>query len=456
MEIKKRQASCFFSAALLLCLISAAVASAARSKEEADSDTGTTTVVEALGMTQEGGGEVSAAPAVHNENEEVAGGAEEVNDSQGAERKFAGDDCSVKTTIGAVKHLGDGLWGGRLSLQNTGQKEVNEVLVLLSADKTLYCGIGQKRLSLFPLGEADFYFTGADGDILLPAGGVKTFPIFWKGANAPTIKQSICSGEGLLEKIFERIEGEQRFGKYTPYAKSSIRSLYSSEGGWRDILSTSQGEPVEGGGRAYFFASVADNCLSTIAQGIIMMGSGDGGVSDYQRDSMIESYFKDAQNEFESGNFDNAVELLAKVLTLQPDNAMGLNNTAYIMLKRGDKPSAARAFAEQALALKPNEPGFQNTMSIVLWGEGEKEKAISLATKAHLGSGGAVTEARDNLIKWTGRAPDVASKEPVSDREVGSEEGDKKREAGGPETPKPESEDGEVGGDGVTTSDTLL
>jgi len=326
----------------------------------------------------------------------------------GIERRvLAGDGCSVKANIGSVKKIGGGVFGGRLTLHNTGSESVHDVLVILGCEKMSYVGTSHDRLSVFPTGEADFYFSGPKDGVLLGAGEIKTFPIFWKDGANQSVKQVICSGEGILEGIYRRIELDQRFGKYTPFAKSSIRDLHESKLGWADILDTSEAQDVDGVGRAYFFASISDNCLNVIAQGIAMMGIGDQGVTDYQQGFMIDSYFKDAQKEFENGKFEEALGFLQKVLALHPDNAMALNNTAYIMLKKGDKASAARPFIEQAVKTMPDEPSFQNTMSLVLWEEGEKEEAIAMATKAHIGSGGQIPDARSNLIKWTGSVPSL-------------------------------------------------
>jgi tetratricopeptide (TPR) repeat protein len=125
---------------------------------------------------------------------------------------------------------------------------------------------------------------------------------------------------------------------------------------------------------------------------------------------MAETSFGEARVAFEEGRLDDAVELLRRVLLLEPENAMVLNNMSYIMLKRGDDAGDVRPFIEQALKIDPSQPGFQNTMSILRWKEGNKEEAVRLAQQAYVGSGGEIVETRLNLLEWGGAVPTLSEK----------------------------------------------
>ena len=68
------------------------------------------------------------------------------------------------------------------------------------------------------------------------------------------------------------------------------------------------------------------------------------------------------------------------VVKLQPENAIGLNNLAWVT-NRLKKPGAA-AYAEQANALRPGQPAFMDTLAVILGDAGQAAKAIELEKKA--------------------------------------------------------------------------
>jgi predicted Zn-dependent protease len=68
------------------------------------------------------------------------------------------------------------------------------------------------------------------------------------------------------------------------------------------------------------------------------------------------------------------------VIQLQPDNAVALNNLAWVTNKL--KKPGAIAFAEKANALKPGQPSFMDTWATILADAGQPGKALEIQKKA--------------------------------------------------------------------------
>ncbi len=69
-----------------------------------------------------------------------------------------------------------------------------------------------------------------------------------------------------------------------------------------------------------------------------------------------------------------------EVLQLQPENALALNNVAWLMARAG-KPGAV-AVAEKAVALLPDRPVIMDTLAQALASEGQKDKAVDIMRQA--------------------------------------------------------------------------
>jgi putative PEP-CTERM system TPR-repeat lipoprotein len=69
-----------------------------------------------------------------------------------------------------------------------------------------------------------------------------------------------------------------------------------------------------------------------------------------------------------------------EVLQLQPENALALNNVAWLMAK-AKKPGAV-AVAEKAVALLPDRPVIMDTLAQALASEGQKDKAVDIMRQA--------------------------------------------------------------------------
>lgn len=68
-----------------------------------------------------------------------------------------------------------------------------------------------------------------------------------------------------------------------------------------------------------------------------------------------------------------------EVLQFQPDNAMALNNVAWLLMKQS-KPGSL-ALAEKANALAPNQPALLDTLAMSLAADKQIDKAIALQKK---------------------------------------------------------------------------
>lgn len=358
---------------------------------------------------------------------------------EGRQRPLTGEGCDLEATISDGKRGADGVHEARVTFRNKGDEPIGEVLLLIKAEPMSYWGNDRGGLAVFPEGKVDLYFAGAEGEPFLRAGQTKTIPVYHDGGGEFAVEEAVCDSEDIFRRMVMRIEVPDRFGKYAPYAESSLRSLYLSEAGWADILATSGARDSGEIGRRYFFSSVADSSLSAIAVGVGMMAAGGESAPEDQRGYVAETSFNEARAAFEDGRLDEAIELLRRVLILEPENAMALNNLAYIMLRRGDDAGDARPFIEQAMKIDPSQPGFQNTMSMVRWKEGKKDEAIELARRAYLGSGGEILETKLNLVEWGGEVPELGGAVGLEKVEPGADGG------GGGDSPAA----------GVSTSDTI-
>jgi putative PEP-CTERM system TPR-repeat lipoprotein len=67
------------------------------------------------------------------------------------------------------------------------------------------------------------------------------------------------------------------------------------------------------------------------------------------------------------------------IVRLQPDNAVALNNLAWVTNKL--KKPGASAYAEKAISLRPQEPAFIDTLATVMADRGDLDKALELEQK---------------------------------------------------------------------------
>lgn len=101
-------------------------------------------------------------------------------------------------------------------------------------------------------------------------------------------------------------------------------------------------------------------------------------IKDHPKDVAYQFYLGDiaiARNDYA-----NAEKYYAGVIKLQPENAIALNNLAWVT-GRLNKPGAL-AFAESALKLVPNQPAFMDTMASLQSDNNDYGKALEWQNKA--------------------------------------------------------------------------
>lgn len=101
-------------------------------------------------------------------------------------------------------------------------------------------------------------------------------------------------------------------------------------------------------------------------------------IKEHPQDAAFRSYLGDTA--LAKLDFAGAEGQYLAVVKLQPENAIALNNLAWVT-NRLKKPGAV-AYAEQANALRPEQPAFMDTLAVILGDAGQAEKAIKLEKKA--------------------------------------------------------------------------
>ena len=79
-------------------------------------------------------------------------------------------------------------------------------------------------------------------------------------------------------------------------------------------------------------------------------------------------------------DFEGAQTHYLEVLKMQPDNAAVLNNLAWAMYTH--KKPGAIAFAEKAVAIRPQDPAYLDTLAAIVADQGDLRRAVELERKA--------------------------------------------------------------------------
>jgi cellulose synthase operon protein C len=104
--------------------------------------------------------------------------------------------------------------------------------------------------------------------------------------------------------------------------------------------------------------------------------------SAWQKNNPKDGYFLSYLGDISLARKDyvNAETAYANVVKVQPNNAVALNNLAWVSAKLSKKE--AISYAEKANALLPNQPAFMDTLSMLLLDHGSYEKAEEIQRKA--------------------------------------------------------------------------
>jgi putative PEP-CTERM system TPR-repeat lipoprotein len=81
------------------------------------------------------------------------------------------------------------------------------------------------------------------------------------------------------------------------------------------------------------------------------------------------------------GRTEEAKMQLSAILESQPNNALALNDLAWMLKK--DDPAKALEYAEQAVSLAPKAAGILDTLAIILLDKGQSERALSLLEQSY-------------------------------------------------------------------------
>ncbi len=86
--------------------------------------------------------------------------------------------------------------------------------------------------------------------------------------------------------------------------------------------------------------------------------------------------------EASAGNQPAAIVAFRKVVSTQPDNALALNNLAYLLAESGDQTDEPLKYAQRAVELQPDNHEFEDTLGWVLYRKGVYQTAVKHLERA--------------------------------------------------------------------------
>ncbi|MBW2621981.1 MAG: tetratricopeptide repeat protein [Deltaproteobacteria bacterium] len=112
--------------------------------------------------------------------------------------------------------------------------------------------------------------------------------------------------------------------------------------------------------------------------------------------------------------YDAAIEAYSQALILSPNDAVIMNNLAWVLAKRNRSLDIARKLMDRALALRPNDPEYWDTLAEVHLALGERKEALAKIDKAIALGGRAayLQKRREGIAALTARGEKV--RQPVS------------------------------------------
>jgi Tfp pilus assembly protein PilF len=123
------------------------------------------------------------------------------------------------------------------------------------------------------------------------------------------------------------------------------------------------------------FAGIAFMELADYNNALIMLETGksfaigDGGVKIDFKLSLAELFYK-------MGEYTESDKVFEEILTVEPNNALALNNYAYFLSKRKSRLTDAENMVQKAIELEGGNASFYDTYGWVLFNKAEYEKAI--------------------------------------------------------------------------------
>ena len=173
-----------------------------------------------------------------------------------------------------------------------------------------------------------------------------------------------------MAKTIQRERPEQNFGFLLAGDVEAFRKNWNAAAAdYREGLK--RGPSTE-------LASKLHNVLLSAQQRAEAQTFATGWIKDHPDDALFRSYLADLA--LAKPDYVEAETQLLAIVQLQSDNAIALNNLAWVTNKL-KKPGAA-AYAEKANALRPDQPDFMDTWATTLSDAGQLSKAIELEKKA--------------------------------------------------------------------------
>lgn len=99
-----------------------------------------------------------------------------------------------------------------------------------------------------------------------------------------------------------------------------------------------------------------------------------------QQPQDVTAQFMQANSYLQLERNAEAKAAFSKVIELSPNNAVALNNLAWLLRK--DDPQQAMVYAEKAQQLNPNDAGIMDTLGVVLIERGEAARAVEVLQEA--------------------------------------------------------------------------
>ena len=159
----------------------------------------------------------------------------------------------------------------------------------------------------------------------------------------------------------------------------------------------------------YFFAGISSFQLKDYVKAKAYLESG----LDYvvNNKALLEQFYStlgDTYNEL--GEYDKSYESYDKVLEMNPDNSIVLNNYAYYLSLRSVKLDKAEMMAKKAVELDPYNQNNLDTYAWVLYKSGKYEEALEWIEKAYNNGGdssGVVMEHYGDILFRLGRTDEA-------------------------------------------------
>jgi len=153
--------------------------------------------------------------------------------------------------------------------------------------------------------------------------------------------------------------------------------VYSSQRNWKDAIAVYRSG----------LAAVPESSETAIRLYSALLAAGDTAAAERQSADWLKAHPQDAAFHYQLGDtslarkeFGKAEQHYRDVLRIQPNNALALNNVAWLMAQT--KQPGAVKMAEKALALMPDRPAVMDTLALALASEGQAAKGVEVLRKA--------------------------------------------------------------------------